>query len=317
MHHSLRLLLLLAISACWIVLSSIEIVQGHRRQLVVGKDVALKEIESKNKEPNFMDDNSRFCGCQDCGRSGRSGKNGPQLAQMWPMFATVTADNSSLFCGAVIIGLKYVVSSQSCLYEISNKNPERLRVMVGSNTRNPKHFAGKILWTGTICDVVNHVIIPSVNGFNRSERDLSILMLETELEVNKEFQLACLNGTMEMLKSPNSDCVVVVHENQEISSAPVEFEKCWLQTEQGQFCFKGKNKQVALCRGNSGSPVMCRKEGLWYLIGTVATVVDKCSDGLPELGIHNVATSIPDMVRLNVTLGCAVQFTKNDSSVKF
>ncbi|XP_004690244.2 PREDICTED: chymotrypsinogen B-like [Condylura cristata] len=208
----------------------------------------------------------------------------------WPWQVSLQDSSGSHFCGGSLINESWVVTAAHCnvstyhtvvagIFKLSTKKKKNLQVL-------------------RIAQVFEN---PSFN-FTTRNYDIALLKLATSARFSKVVSPVCLPRAQDNFTA-GSVCVTTGWGKNDIQGkasntlqqatlpllSNAECMKSWGDNISDLMVCAGSNR-VAFCEGDSGSPLVCQKDGAWTLVGVVSWGNETCSTSMP--GVSTRVTKV-------------------------
>lgn len=185
----------------------------------------------------------------------------------YPWIATILGKNKRQYCAGSVLNTKWIVTAAHCVEKVK---PFNIKVGLGVHDLRDQNFQ--------IFNVTNIIIHPYYNGKRDFyKHDIALIKLNQSIPLNKRINPICV--PLEDMKTPdnlfaagwgktafkgNESTRLLEVDLQEVAS--LNCIKKWdNKVTENQICTQTLGKDV--CNGDSGGPLMSRRNNIIYLIG--------------------------------------------------
>jgi len=226
----------------------------------------------------------------------------PSLEGKWPFMVALLNPGGDVKCGGVLLNSRWILTAGHC---ISDTTPADERVLVGAiDTDEPKASSREH-------SIASAIIHPEFEWSSGAQfqllHDVGLIELTEPVVMGTYVQPICLQKANQILGLPGAtsnqisshdfdNCFTAgwgerVYKSEvggvlqdfhvtsfieKVSCAKTYFRSyvSWVPTSQ-TVCVQNSNK-ARICRGDSGSPLMCHSAGKWYVTGVASWSLSAC-----------------------------------------
>ncbi|KAG8524915.1 Chymotrypsinogen B, partial [Galemys pyrenaicus] len=199
----------------------------------------------------------------------------------WPWQVSLQDSNGFHFCGGSLINESWVVTAAHCRVRTSHL------VVAGMFDESSEHNV-QVLWIAQIFEN------PGFTRHNYSN-DITLLKLATPVNISNIVSPVCLPSAQDNF-TIGSLCVTTgwgrtsvlgtgANKLQQATVPLLSTADCnnlWQRVFPGTIVCTG-SRGLTACMGDSGSPLVCQKDGAWTLVGVVSFVTGTCRTNLPTI----------------------------------
>ncbi|KAK3091405.1 hypothetical protein FSP39_019663 [Pinctada imbricata] len=197
----------------------------------------------------------------------------------WPWVASVQVkfpdDQWFHLCGATLIDTQWIITAAHCFD--SSKKPSQYRIALG------KHYVSAVEDKEQIVNISKIYIHPDYD-IEQHPNDIALVKLKTPIRIdNANVNTICMPDSAERSLSNRDYCYVAgwgKTKDKDASEVLIQTRIPLMDNFRCRFMYKGlTNKMICggylfggtdSCKGDSGGPLMCRRQGKWELGGVIS-----------------------------------------------